>query len=97
MTAREFLENKYPQMRGEKWNSDPSIDDNWIAQMMTEFAHQTNKVTFEQRVEIAKALAVALISDRNENWRSIANDFDTALAFRLEQTIRVIENEGGEQ
>jgi len=43
MTAREYLENKYPQMRGDKWNTHDVIDDNWVAQMMTEFAEMEVK------------------------------------------------------
>lgn len=39
-TAKEFLQNKYPQMRGEKWNSNEVINDEWIAQMMEEYAAQ---------------------------------------------------------
>jgi hypothetical protein len=43
MTAREYLEKKYPQMSGDKWNTHDVIDDNWVAQMMTEFAEMKIK------------------------------------------------------
>ncbi len=44
MTAREYLENKYPQMRGHLWNTNPDIDDDWVAEMMTEYAEQQVKL-----------------------------------------------------
>lgn len=34
LSAQEFLQGKYPQMRGEKWNSNENINDNWIAEML---------------------------------------------------------------
>tara|TARA_R110000764_G_scaffold2358_1_gene9952 strand:+ start:1058 stop:1300 length:243 start_codon:yes stop_codon:yes gene_type:complete len=37
MTPKEFLQKKYPQMRGDKWDSNEIINDNWIAQMMKEY------------------------------------------------------------
>ncbi len=40
MTPKEFLQNKYPEMRGNKWNSNEIIDDNWIAKMMQEYKDQ---------------------------------------------------------
>ena len=40
MTPKEFLQNKYPQMRGGKWDSNETIDDNWVAQMMQEYKDQ---------------------------------------------------------
>lgn len=43
MTAKDYLQKKYPQMRGDKWNSHDVIDDNWVAQMMTEFAKKQVK------------------------------------------------------
>lgn len=36
MKGKEYLQNRYPIMR-EHWN-ESDIDDNWIAQMMDEFA-----------------------------------------------------------
>ena len=36
--AKKFLQKKYPQMRGYKWDSNPNINDNWIAEMMGAFA-----------------------------------------------------------
>ncbi|NLE03123.1 MAG: hypothetical protein GX640_24900 [Fibrobacter sp.] len=38
ITAKEYLQNKYPQMRGHLWNSNELINDDWIAEMMDEFA-----------------------------------------------------------
>ena len=41
LTAKEFLQNKYPNsMKGVKWNSNNHIDDNWVANMMEEYANQ---------------------------------------------------------
>jgi hypothetical protein len=37
MTPKEFLQAKYPQMRGDNWNIHEIIDDNWVAQMMQEY------------------------------------------------------------
>lgn len=42
MTAKEYLQSKYPQMAGEKWNSNPHIDDDWVAGMMAEYAEKKN-------------------------------------------------------
>ena len=38
-TAKEYLQNKYPSMRGDRWNI-TDIDDNWVAQMMEEYRNQ---------------------------------------------------------
>lgn len=38
ITAKEYLQNKYPQMRGHLWNSNEHINDDWIAEMMEGFA-----------------------------------------------------------
>jgi hypothetical protein len=38
ITAKEYLQNKYPQMRGHLWNSNELINDDWIAEMMDDFA-----------------------------------------------------------
>ena len=43
----EYLENKYPQMRGDKWNTHDVINDNWVAEMMTEYAEAKAKEAFE--------------------------------------------------
>ena len=56
-TAKEFLQNKYPQMRGEKWNSHAIIDDNWTAQMMEEYASQDKWVIVgESKPEIGSSV-----------------------------------------
>jgi len=39
-TAKEFLQNKYPQMRGHLWNSNPNINDEWVAEIMEEYASE---------------------------------------------------------
>ena len=36
MTAKEFLIQKYPEMKDE-WNNHEIIDDNWVAAMMKEY------------------------------------------------------------
>lgn len=53
-TAKEFLQNKYPQMRGEKWNSNEVINDEWIAQMIEEYASQPKWVSDEEIEEMAE-------------------------------------------
>ena len=47
-TAKEFLQHKYPSMKLH-WN-ETNIDDNWVAQMMEEYAHQA---AIKQREAIA--------------------------------------------
>ena len=37
MTAKKFLQDKYPEMRGDKWNSHEVIDDNWVVKMMEDY------------------------------------------------------------
>ena len=37
-TAKEYLQDKYPQMRGHLWNSNPNINDEWLAEIMEEYA-----------------------------------------------------------
>lgn len=44
MKAKEYLQNKYPSMRGERWNS-TNIDDEWVASMMEAFASDESKMT----------------------------------------------------
>jgi len=51
--AKEYLQKKYPQMRGHLWNA-TDIDDNWVAQMMTEFAETHLKAIIEEVKEKAK-------------------------------------------
>lgn len=50
LSAQEFLQGKYPQMRGEKWNSNENINDNWIAEMMEEYASQQTS-TLRKEIE----------------------------------------------
>lgn len=64
MTAREYLENKYPQMRGDKWNTHDVIDDNRIAQMMTEFSDlRAKEAVKEFAEELIEYSGVFKISD----------------------------------
>ena len=51
MTAREYLENKYTQMRGDKWNTHDVINDNWVAEMMTEYAEAKAKEAYTEGVK----------------------------------------------
>jgi len=55
-TAKEFLQNKYPQMRGHLWNSNPNINDEWVAEIMEEYAsEQTAK--YKELAEAYRELA----------------------------------------
>ncbi|MGK0446546.1 MAG: hypothetical protein ACJA2M_000315 [Polaribacter sp.] len=40
MSAKKFLQDKYPQMRGDKWDSHETINDDWITIQMQEYANQ---------------------------------------------------------
>ena len=47
MTAKEFLQEKYPSMRGNNWNR-TNIDDDWVAEMMTEYKNLTTSDVVQQ-------------------------------------------------
>lgn len=53
MTAKEYLQNKYPQMRNHLWNSNPHIDDDWVANMMEEYATSREQEAFKAGFVIA--------------------------------------------
>lgn len=56
MTAKEFLQKKYPnQLGGDKWNSHQAINDEWVAQMMQEYAE--SRVALPQPTEIETIMA----------------------------------------
>ena len=42
MTAKEFLQNKYPSMK-DHWNEHEVINDNSVAEMMEEYPKYTEK------------------------------------------------------
>jgi len=56
-TAKEYLQDKYPQMSGAKWNSNPNINDEWIALTMEEYAqlyHQQQSASKDAEMEELK-------------------------------------------
>ncbi len=55
LSAQEFLQGKYPQMRGEKWNSNENINDNWIAEMMEEYASQQTSTLRKEIEDLTRA------------------------------------------
>lgn len=55
LSAQEFLQGKYPQMRGEKWNSNENINDNWIAEMMEEYASQQTSTLRKELEDLTRA------------------------------------------
>jgi len=52
-TAKQFLQNKYPEMRGENWNI-TDIDDNWIAEQMELFANERANAVLQEAAEKAR-------------------------------------------
>lgn len=52
--AKKYLQNKYPQMRGVLWNSNPNINDDWIATVMEEYATQYQEDMKEYIFEVAR-------------------------------------------
>ncbi len=55
LSAQEFLQGKYPQMRGEKWNSNENINDNWIAEMMEEYASRQTSTLRKEIEDLTRA------------------------------------------
>ena len=74
ITAKDFLQNKYPQLRGHFWNSNPNIDDNWVAQMMDEYSESLRA----ENAELIEAL------------RSIITNWDASYFQTAEFTAPII-------
>lgn len=44
MTAKEFLQERYPDLRDNNWNNNPYIGNNWVARMMEEYVDHITSI-----------------------------------------------------
>lgn len=50
-TGKDYLQKKYPEMKGDKWNTHEVINDNWIAEQMDEYVEYRLKAQEEKHKE----------------------------------------------
>lgn len=66
MKAKEYLQEKYPQLRGKNWNSHSVINDDWVAEMMEAYAKDQIEKAFEAGYREANSEAIKEIWDHYE-------------------------------
>jgi len=75
-TAKKYLQDKYPQMRGHLWNSNPNINDEWLAEIMEEYASTLKELVkaYEHLLDCFGMSAPqnkTFIDDIDEAWERI--------------------------
>ena len=63
ISAKEYLQNKYPSMRGNKWNNHEIIDDDWVSQMMEEYAQSYHQARAEEGADARYQKACVQLRD----------------------------------
>jgi hypothetical protein len=64
-------------MRGHLWNTNPNIDDDWVAEMMTEYAEQQVKLLATPDVSKSVSLERRELLLAYTQWLSERDNVDT--------------------